>query len=132
MHNQSLDNGAHVRRYQDNATPDHAWRIVDNGDGWLKIVNVRSGKLLAVDGMRSADAAQLPSGRTTARQPPVAVPVEPCLVRRPAVSVPPLPKVPLVLALIPLLLAAGQSRAPGTSAPQPTGAITIRTRPASV
>ncbi|MFF3891422.1 RICIN domain-containing protein [Streptomyces sp. NPDC001914] len=38
---------------------DRLWTLIDNGDGWLNIVNVRSGKLLAVDGIRSADATEV-------------------------------------------------------------------------
>lgn len=59
VHDQSTDDGAHVQQYNDNGTQDHLWRLVDNGDGWMKIVNVRSGKLMAVAGASQANGAQV-------------------------------------------------------------------------
>ena len=41
------------------APPTTCWRIVDAGGGWSKIVNVRSGKVMAVDDQSKDDGAQV-------------------------------------------------------------------------
>ncbi|MEU0335395.1 RICIN domain-containing protein [Streptomyces sp. NPDC006193] len=53
----STENSAHVVQYDDTGTADHAWQLVDKGDGWFLIRNGNSGKVLGVDGMSGADSA---------------------------------------------------------------------------
>nr|WP_237439658.1 RICIN domain-containing protein [Amycolatopsis rubida] len=49
------------------------WRLTDNGDGWFRIVNRNSGKVLGVHHMSTADSAQGgPVRRQRNRRPPVA------------------------------------------------------------
>jgi len=54
--------GTPPRAYQDNGMADHLWRFVDAGSGWSKIVNVNSGKAVAVSGMSTTDGAQVTQG----------------------------------------------------------------------
>ncbi|WP_396135217.1 RICIN domain-containing protein [Amycolatopsis sp. A133] len=46
-------------QYTDNGTPDQEWRLRDDGDGWFRVVNRNSGKVLGVDRMSTADSAQV-------------------------------------------------------------------------
>ncbi|MGH4035932.1 beta-L-arabinofuranosidase domain-containing protein [Actinomycetota bacterium Odt1-20B] len=55
----SLDNGAHVVQFDNTPTGDHAWQLVDRGDGWFLIRNGHSGKVLGVDGMSTENSAQV-------------------------------------------------------------------------
>jgi hypothetical protein len=63
VHLQSTADGAHVQQYVDNGTPDYDRRIVDAGGGWMKLVmklvNNRSGKVLAVDQASTANGVQV-------------------------------------------------------------------------
>ena len=56
----SLDNGAqiHAYRYTGN-NPAQQWDLVDGGQGWFKIRNVKSGKILDVSGYSQADGAKI-------------------------------------------------------------------------
>ncbi|MHC8420862.1 beta-L-arabinofuranosidase domain-containing protein [Streptomyces sp. NB004] len=55
----SLDNSARVVQFDNSGTADHAWQLVDRGDGWYLIRNGNSGKVLGVDGMSTANSAQV-------------------------------------------------------------------------
>lgn len=55
----SLDNSARVVQFDNSGTSDHAWQLVDRGEGWYLIRNGNSGKVLGVDGMATADSAQV-------------------------------------------------------------------------
>ncbi len=55
----STANSAIVVQYEDNGTDDHMWQLVDNGDGWYRIRNKNSGKVLGVDQMSTANSAQV-------------------------------------------------------------------------
>ncbi|MYS18444.1 RICIN domain-containing protein, partial [Streptomyces sp. SID4982] len=43
----------------DNGTDDHLWRRLDSGDGWFRLQNKHSGKVLGVDRMSTANSAQV-------------------------------------------------------------------------
>ncbi|GHE58750.1 beta-L-arabinofuranosidase domain-containing protein [Streptomyces griseoaurantiacus] len=53
----STENSARVVQYDNTGTGDHAWQLVDRGDGWFLVRNGHSGKVLGVDGMSTADSA---------------------------------------------------------------------------
>lgn len=50
---------ARVVQFADDGGADHRWTLVDNGDGWFRLRNVHSGKVLAVDRMSTADSARV-------------------------------------------------------------------------
>ncbi|WP_255950501.1 RICIN domain-containing protein [Streptomyces odontomachi] len=53
----STANSARVVQFDNTPTGDHAWQLVDRGDGWYLIRNGHSGKVLGVDGMSTANSA---------------------------------------------------------------------------
>jgi hypothetical protein len=55
----STADSAQVVQYDDNGTPDHVWRLVDLGNGWVKVRNENSGKVLGVDQMSTANSARV-------------------------------------------------------------------------
>ncbi|WP_413804832.1 RICIN domain-containing protein [Streptomyces sp. OE57] len=55
----SVANSARVVQFDDNGTADHAWQLVDQGDGWCLIRNGNSGKVLGVDGMSTDNSARV-------------------------------------------------------------------------
>ncbi len=55
----STADSALVVQFADSGTADHLWQLVDNGDGWYRIRNQNSGKVLGVDRMSTADSAQV-------------------------------------------------------------------------
>ncbi|MER7719258.1 RICIN domain-containing protein [Streptomyces flaveolus] len=55
----SLENSARVVQFDNSGTGDHAWQLVDRGEGWYLIRNGNSGKVLGVDGMSTADSARV-------------------------------------------------------------------------
>ncbi|WP_405550628.1 RICIN domain-containing protein [Streptomyces sp. NBC_01171] len=55
--NMSTANSARVVQYDDTPTGDHAWQLLDRGDGWFLVRNGHSGKVLGVAGMSTADSA---------------------------------------------------------------------------
>ncbi|WP_086872434.1 beta-L-arabinofuranosidase domain-containing protein, partial [Streptomyces viridochromogenes] len=55
----SLENSARVVQFADTGTADHAWQLVDRGDGWFLIRNGHSGKVLGVDGMSTQNSARV-------------------------------------------------------------------------
>ncbi|MFJ3664659.1 RICIN domain-containing protein [Streptomyces sp. NPDC090119] len=55
--NMSTANSARVVQFDDTPTGDHAWQLLDRGDGWFLVRNGHSGKVLGVDGMSTADSA---------------------------------------------------------------------------
>ncbi|MEV6795659.1 RICIN domain-containing protein [Streptomyces sp. NPDC051320] len=55
----STENSAHVVQFDNTGTGDHAWQLVDKGDGLHLIRNGYSGKVLGVDGMSTANSAQV-------------------------------------------------------------------------
>jgi len=55
----STANSARVLQFDDNGAADHRWRLVDVGNGWVKVRNENSGKVLGVDGMSTANSAQV-------------------------------------------------------------------------
>ncbi|MFD4542080.1 RICIN domain-containing protein [Streptomyces bauhiniae] len=55
--NMSTANSARVVQFDDTPTGDHAWQLIDRGDGWFLVRNGHSGKVLGVDGMSTADSA---------------------------------------------------------------------------
>lgn len=46
-------------QFANTGTGDHAWQLIDQGEGWYLIRNGHSGKVLGVDGMSTADSAQV-------------------------------------------------------------------------
>ncbi|MFK0058617.1 RICIN domain-containing protein [Streptomyces werraensis] len=55
----STENSARVVQFANSGTGDHAWQLVDRGEGWYLIRNGHSGKVLGVDGMSTADSARV-------------------------------------------------------------------------
>jgi hypothetical protein len=55
----STANSALVQQFDDNGSPDHLWRLVDNGDGWYRIQVQHSMKVLGVSGMSTANSVQV-------------------------------------------------------------------------
>ncbi|MCF2129425.1 glycoside hydrolase family 127 protein [Strepomyces sp. STD 3.1] len=55
----SLENSARVVQFDNSGTSDHAWQLVDRGEGWYLIRNGNSGKVLGVNGMSTADSARV-------------------------------------------------------------------------
>jgi hypothetical protein len=55
----SLENSARVVQFDNSGTSDHAWQLVDRGEGWYLIRNGNSGKVLGVDGMSTANSAHV-------------------------------------------------------------------------
>ncbi|MFW6695041.1 RICIN domain-containing protein [Streptomyces sp. MAR4 CNX-425] len=53
----SLANGARVHQFDNSGTSDHAWQLLERGDGLLLIRNGHSGKVLGVDGMSTENSA---------------------------------------------------------------------------
>ncbi|MEU3791709.1 beta-L-arabinofuranosidase domain-containing protein, partial [Streptomyces fructofermentans] len=55
----STQNSAHVVQFDNSGTGDHAWQVVDRGEGWSLIRNGHSGKVLGVDGMSTQNSAHV-------------------------------------------------------------------------
>ncbi|MEU2372194.1 RICIN domain-containing protein [Streptomyces pseudogriseolus] len=55
----STENSARVVQFANTGTGDHAWQLVDQGEGWYLVRNGHSGKVLGVDGMSTADSARV-------------------------------------------------------------------------
>ncbi|MEU4744708.1 RICIN domain-containing protein [Actinosynnema sp. NPDC023658] len=55
----STANSARVVQFSDTGTADHRWRLLDVGNGRVKLRNENSGKVLGVDSMSTADSAQV-------------------------------------------------------------------------
>ncbi|MGV9574289.1 RICIN domain-containing protein, partial [Streptomyces nigra] len=55
----SLENSARVVQFANTGTADHAWQLLDRGDGWHLIRNGHSGKVLGVDGMSTQNSARV-------------------------------------------------------------------------
>ncbi|MFJ3495205.1 RICIN domain-containing protein [Streptomyces sp. NPDC086091] len=53
----SVENSARVVQFDNSRTSDHAWQLVDKGDGWYLIRNGNSGKVLGVDRMSVENSA---------------------------------------------------------------------------
>ncbi|MFD9004078.1 RICIN domain-containing protein [Streptomyces sp. NPDC059582] len=53
----STANSARVVQFDDNGTGDHAWQLIDKGDGWFLVRNGQSGKVMGVDGMSTQNSA---------------------------------------------------------------------------
>ncbi|TDV47802.1 RICIN domain-containing protein [Actinophytocola oryzae] len=54
---QSTADAAHVVQFDDNGTADHLWRLVDLGNGRVKVLSGLSGKVLGIDGVSTANSA---------------------------------------------------------------------------
>ncbi|MCQ4209035.1 beta-L-arabinofuranosidase domain-containing protein [Streptomyces longispororuber] len=54
----STANDARVVQFDNTGTGDHAWQLLDAGDGRLRIRNGQSGKFLAVEGSSTSDSAR--------------------------------------------------------------------------
>jgi hypothetical protein len=55
----STDNGAPALVWGREATPDHEWQLIPDGDGHYRIANYRSGLVLGVTGMSTASGARV-------------------------------------------------------------------------
>jgi hypothetical protein len=55
----STADSAHVVQFGDNGSADHLWRLVDLGNGWVKVLSTHSGKVLGVDGTSTANSAHV-------------------------------------------------------------------------
>ncbi|MFE2887259.1 RICIN domain-containing protein [Streptomyces sp. NPDC059272] len=55
----STANSARVVQFDNTGTGDHAWQLVDRGDGWYLVRNGQSGKVLGVDGMSTQNSAHV-------------------------------------------------------------------------
>ncbi|MYT74757.1 MULTISPECIES: beta-L-arabinofuranosidase domain-containing protein [unclassified Streptomyces] len=55
----STANDARVVQFDNSGTGDHAWQLLDAGEGRLRIRNGQSGKYLAVEGGSTADSARV-------------------------------------------------------------------------
>jgi Beta-L-arabinofuranosidase, GH127/Ricin-type beta-trefoil lectin domain-like len=55
----STADSARVVQFTDSGSPDHLWRLIDNGDQRYRVINANSGKVLGVSGMSTADSAQV-------------------------------------------------------------------------
>ncbi|EGX58430.1 putative secreted protein [Streptomyces zinciresistens K42] len=53
----STENSARVVQFANTGTGDHAWQLVDRGEGWCLIRNGHSGKVLGVDRMSMENSA---------------------------------------------------------------------------
>ncbi|MFD5818280.1 beta-L-arabinofuranosidase domain-containing protein [Streptomyces sp. NPDC127038] len=53
----STENSARVVQFDNTGTGDHAWQLVDRGNGWQLIRNGNSGKVLGVDRMSTENSA---------------------------------------------------------------------------
>jgi hypothetical protein len=53
----STQDSAHVVQFADAGTADHRWRLVDLGNGRVKVRNENSGKVLGIDGASTANSA---------------------------------------------------------------------------
>lgn len=53
----SVEDSARVVQHDSTGTGDHAWQLIDRGEGWFQLRNGYSGKLLGVDGMSTEDSA---------------------------------------------------------------------------
>jgi hypothetical protein len=53
----STENSARVVQFDNTGTGDHAWQLVDRGEGWYLIRNGNSGKVLGVDRMSTENSA---------------------------------------------------------------------------
>lgn len=49
----------HIVQFTDNGAADHLWRLVDLGNGRVKVANAHSGTVLAVDGASTANSAHV-------------------------------------------------------------------------
>ncbi|MEW1648784.1 RICIN domain-containing protein [Streptomyces sp. NPDC091219] len=55
----STANSARVVQFDNTGTGDHAWQLVDKGDGWYLVRNGQSGKVMGVDGMSTQNSAHV-------------------------------------------------------------------------
>lgn len=55
----STADGANVRQWPDNGTPQQQWKVFDAGGGYYKLISQASGKVLEVAGSSSADGANV-------------------------------------------------------------------------
>nr|WP_042198698.1 RICIN domain-containing protein [Kibdelosporangium sp. MJ126-NF4]CEL23493.1 Putative glycosyl hydrolase of unknown function (DUF1680) [Kibdelosporangium sp. MJ126-NF4]CTQ89107.1 Putative glycosyl hydrolase of unknown function (DUF1680) [Kibdelosporangium sp. MJ126-NF4] len=55
----STANSARIVQFDDNGTADHRWRLVDVGNGQVKVRSEHSGKVLGMDRMSTANSAQV-------------------------------------------------------------------------
>ncbi|MGX1247638.1 hypothetical protein RKD48_000149 [Streptomyces ambofaciens] len=55
----STANSAHVVQFDNSGTGDHAWQLIDKGEGWFLVRNGHSGKVLGVDNMSTANSAHV-------------------------------------------------------------------------
>jgi hypothetical protein len=55
----STANSARVVQFDNTGTGDHAWQLIDKGDGWFLVRNGQSGKVLGVDGMSTENSAHV-------------------------------------------------------------------------
>lgn len=55
----STANSARIVQFDDNGTTDHLWRLVDVGNGQVKVRSEHAGKVLGVDRMSTANSAQV-------------------------------------------------------------------------
>ncbi|MFL6117985.1 RICIN domain-containing protein [Actinophytocola sp.] len=53
----STADSAHAVQFADDGAADHLWRLVDLGNGRVKVLSAYSGKVLGIDGMSTADSA---------------------------------------------------------------------------
>ncbi|GAB3447211.1 RICIN domain-containing protein [Actinophytocola sediminis] len=53
----STADGARIVQFDDNGTADHRWRLVDCGNGRVKVGSEHSGRVLGIDGMSTANSA---------------------------------------------------------------------------
>ncbi|MFE6158120.1 RICIN domain-containing protein [Streptomyces sp. NPDC056486] len=54
----SLDDGGRVVQFDNSGTGDHAWQLIDRGDGRYTLRNGYSGKVLGIEGASTADSAR--------------------------------------------------------------------------
>ncbi|RSM87579.1 hypothetical protein DMH04_11285 [Kibdelosporangium aridum] len=55
----STANSARILQFSDTGSADHKWRLLDVGNGRVKVRNEHSGKVLGIAGMSTADSAQI-------------------------------------------------------------------------
>ncbi|MGX1226725.1 RICIN domain-containing protein [Streptomyces ambofaciens] len=55
----STANSAHVVQFDNSGTGEHAWQLIDKGEGWFLVRNGHSGKVLGVDNMSTANSAHV-------------------------------------------------------------------------
>lgn len=54
----SLDAGGRVVQFDNSGTGDHAWQLIDRGEGWYTLRNGYSGKVLGVEDASTANSAR--------------------------------------------------------------------------